>query len=63
MTVASEAEGHRLESRRVRLHACGNLCRGWASATNDRREFQRTIGAGTSKPTRLDVVVVHSIND
>ena len=33
-----------------------------ASATNDRRpEFQRTIEAGTSRPTPFDVVVVHSL--
>ena len=34
-----------------------------ASATNDRRpEFQRMIGAGTSKPAPFDVVVVHSFS-
>src|ERR1700682_4427700 len=34
-----------------------------ASATNDRRpEFQRMIEAGTSKPARFDVVVVHSFS-
>ena len=34
-----------------------------ASATNDRRpEFQRMIGAGTSKPAPFDLVVVHSFS-
>ncbi len=34
-----------------------------ASATNDRRpEFQRMIEAGTSKPARFDIVVVHSFS-
>jgi DNA invertase Pin-like site-specific DNA recombinase len=34
-----------------------------ASATNDRRpEFQRMIEAGTSKPARFDVVIVHSFS-
>ncbi len=34
-----------------------------ASATNDRRrEFQRMIEAGTSKPAPFDVVIVHSFS-
>jgi site-specific DNA recombinase len=34
-----------------------------ASATNDRRpEFQRMIEAGTSRPPRFDIVVVHSFS-
>ncbi len=34
-----------------------------ASATNDRRpEFQRMIEAGTSKPARFDIVIVHSFS-